>query len=180
MTLLVATDPRLAFTHLPLTHVPAGVVGVHGLVHNNEPVRSGLYVNICVEHTQYRPLPLQAVVRLATELIDGRGAGGRDDSRAPQGDRRAGMISLIHHDARLKEIESVDPVTDYRVCCKRTPARWRGSGAGSPRSRGSQIDARGVRPRLSNASRPLSGGAGRVRCRTRRCPERHRRPGVKW
>ena len=72
MTLLVTTDPPLAFTHIPLGDVPAGTVNVHGHVHNNEPLRSGRYVNICVEHTDYRPLPLQAIVRLAAELVDGR------------------------------------------------------------------------------------------------------------
>ena len=72
MTLLVTTDPPLAFTHIPLGDVPAGTVNVHGYVHNNEPLRSGRYVNICVEHTDYRPLPLQAIVRLAAELVDGR------------------------------------------------------------------------------------------------------------
>ena len=72
MTLLVTTDPPLAFTHIPLGDVPAGTVNVHGHAHNNEPLRSGRYVNICVEHTDYRPLPLQAIVRLAAELVDGR------------------------------------------------------------------------------------------------------------
>ena len=67
MTLPVATNPRLVFAHLPLTHVPAVVVSVHGHVHNNEPVRPGRYVNICVEPNQDRPLPLQAVVRLAAD-----------------------------------------------------------------------------------------------------------------
>ena len=47
---------------------------VRGHVHNTEPLRRGRYVNICVEHTEYRPLPLQAVVRLAAALVDGRHA----------------------------------------------------------------------------------------------------------
>ena len=72
MTLLVATDPSLAFTHIPLGDVPAGTVNVPGHVHNNEPLRPGRYVNICVEHSEYRPLPMQAIVRLAAELVDGR------------------------------------------------------------------------------------------------------------
>ena len=33
-------------------------------------------VNICVEHTDYRPLPLQAILRLAAELVDGRSPAG--------------------------------------------------------------------------------------------------------
>ena len=39
MTLLVATNPPLAFTHIPLGDVPAGTVNAHGQVHNNEPLR---------------------------------------------------------------------------------------------------------------------------------------------
>ena len=49
-----------AFTHIRLEDVPAGTVNVHGHVHNNEPLRPGHHVNICVRHTDYRPLPLQA------------------------------------------------------------------------------------------------------------------------
>ena len=52
--------------------MPAGTVNVHGHVHNNEPLLPGRYVNICVEHTDYRPLPVQTIVRLAAELVDGR------------------------------------------------------------------------------------------------------------
>ena len=72
MTLLMGTDPALAVTHVPLERVPAGTVNVHGHVHNNEPLRPGRYINICVEHTEYRPVALEAIVRLAAELVDGR------------------------------------------------------------------------------------------------------------
>ena len=72
MTLVIESDPPLAVTHVPLDEVPPGTVNVHGHVHNNEPLRAGPYVNICVEHTEYRPLPLSAIVRLAGELLDGR------------------------------------------------------------------------------------------------------------
>ena len=37
--------------------------------------------NICVEHTDYRPLPLQAVARLAAELVDGREPAGETRER---------------------------------------------------------------------------------------------------
>ena len=30
------------------------------------------HVNICIEHTDYRPLPLPTIVRLAAELVDGQ------------------------------------------------------------------------------------------------------------
>ena len=36
----------------------------------NEPLRDGPYVNICVEHTEYRPLPLDPVRRLALARLD--------------------------------------------------------------------------------------------------------------
>ena len=53
-----------AFTHIG--DVPAGTANVHGHVHNNEPVRLGHHVNICVRHTDYRPLPLQASASVGT------------------------------------------------------------------------------------------------------------------
>ena len=55
---------------MAMSAVPEGAVNVHGHVHNNEPLRAGPYVNICVEHTEYRPLPLDAVRRLARARLD--------------------------------------------------------------------------------------------------------------
>ena len=73
MTLLVECDPPLLVTHMPIRWVPAGGVNVYGHTHNNEPPRDGRYVNICVEQTGYRPLPLGAVRRLAAaRMADGR------------------------------------------------------------------------------------------------------------
>ena len=72
MVLLAETDPPLAFTHVPLTAVPAGMVNVHGHVHNNVPLREGRYINVCVEHTNYKPIRLERIVRLAKELAAGR------------------------------------------------------------------------------------------------------------
>ena len=71
-TLLVETEPPLAFTHSPLRRVPEGVVNVHGHVHNNEPLRQGRYINIYVEHTGYRPVRLQAIVALARLAVKGQ------------------------------------------------------------------------------------------------------------
>ena len=65
MSLVVTGDPPLLVTHMPMTQVPDGTVNVHGHVHNNEPLREGPYVNVCVEHTEYRPLPLDALRGLA-------------------------------------------------------------------------------------------------------------------
>ncbi len=42
---MTACRHRSAFTHVPLGDVPAGTVNVQGALHNNEPLRSGLYVN---------------------------------------------------------------------------------------------------------------------------------------
>ena len=80
-----------AFTHIPLEDVPAGTVNVHGQVHNNEPLRSGRYANICVGHTDYRPLPLQAIVRLAGRTGRRTHGRGRIDDRAPPQGRRSGV-----------------------------------------------------------------------------------------
>lgn len=45
--------------------MPDGTVNVYGHVHENELLREGPYLNVRVEHTDYRPLPLDAVRRLA-------------------------------------------------------------------------------------------------------------------
>ena len=70
MTLVITGNPTLVATHIPMNEVPDGTVNLYGHVHNNEPLREGPYVNICVEHTEYRPLPLDAVRRLALARLD--------------------------------------------------------------------------------------------------------------
>ena len=70
MTLVIPGEPTLLVTHIPLWNVPAGRVNVHGHVHNNEALRPGPFVNICVEHTGYRPLPLEAVRKLANRRLE--------------------------------------------------------------------------------------------------------------
>ena len=70
MTLVVPGEPTLLVTHMPLWSVPAGRVNVHGHVHNHEALRPGPFVNICVEQTGYRPLPLEAVRRLAARRLE--------------------------------------------------------------------------------------------------------------
>ena len=59
---------------MPLSGVPAGEVNVHGHVNNQEALRPGPFINICVEHTGYRPLPLEAI-RAARRLEDPRPRG---------------------------------------------------------------------------------------------------------
>ena len=76
MTLLVATDPPLAFTHTryeTCRPAPSTSTGTSTTTSRYAPAATS---NICVEHTDYRPLPLQAIVRLAAELVDGRTAAG--------------------------------------------------------------------------------------------------------
>ena len=69
MTLLIPGDPPLFLTHIPMGEVPAGGVNLYGHVHN-EPLRHGPRVNICVEHTEYRPLPLEVLRRLARARLE--------------------------------------------------------------------------------------------------------------
>ena len=70
MSLVITGNPTLLVTHIAMTEVPDGTVNLYGHVHNNEPLRQGRYVNICVEHTEYRPLLLDAVRRLALARLD--------------------------------------------------------------------------------------------------------------
>ena len=70
MTLVITGQPTLLVTHMAMDEVPEEAVNLHGHVHNNEPLRHGPYVNMCVEHTEYRPLALEAVRRLALARLD--------------------------------------------------------------------------------------------------------------
>ena len=69
MTLLIPGKPTLAVTHVPMSEVPDGTVNLHGHVHNNVPLLQGPYINICVEHTGYRPLPINDVRTLANARL---------------------------------------------------------------------------------------------------------------
>ena len=51
--------------------LPQAWVNLHGHVHNNEPLRATPHINVCVEHTDYRPLPLGSLVTLAKRLLAG-------------------------------------------------------------------------------------------------------------
>lgn len=75
MTLLIEGNPLLV-AHIPMTWVPPGSVNVYGHTHNNEPPGEGPYINVCVEQTEYRPLPLDKVRVLArARLADGQPRG---------------------------------------------------------------------------------------------------------
>ena len=60
-------EPDLLFTHVPLNDVPVGCVNVHGHVHRKTSV-DARRINVCVEQTGYRPVPVSDVRRLARRL----------------------------------------------------------------------------------------------------------------
>ena len=57
----------LIFSHEPLNHVPKGFVNVHGHIHDQH--KKGMYINVCVEHTNYRPVPIKNYIKRAKEMI---------------------------------------------------------------------------------------------------------------
>ena len=66
---IIETEPPLVLTHFPLAEVPPGWVNLHGHVHNNEPLRQSPHVNVCVEHTGYRPVELGRLIALAKHIL---------------------------------------------------------------------------------------------------------------
>ena len=60
-------DTQLLFTHYPLTDVPEGCVNIHGHIHDNLAGTKNL--NMCVEHTNYAPVPLKGFIDRARKLI---------------------------------------------------------------------------------------------------------------
>ena len=73
MSLVIATDPPLLVTHVPLMAVPAGCVNVHGHEHDFKQLRQGRWINVSVEQTCYRPLDVRTeVLPLARALADDR------------------------------------------------------------------------------------------------------------
>ena len=83
---LINGEPKLAVTHIPLTGVPDGWVNVYGHVHNNDPPMRGRYINMCVEETGYKPVPLEDVRMLARALARGE---------TPDGDTTAERIVAL-------------------------------------------------------------------------------------
>jgi calcineurin-like phosphoesterase family protein len=55
---------QLLFTHYPLdpTNVPDGCYNVHGHIHNHL-VPGNKHINMCVEHTGYRPMNIKEVLK---------------------------------------------------------------------------------------------------------------------
>ena len=83
--LTVDADPPLAFTHMPLADVPAGVVNVHGHTHD-EPPRRSRHINVSVEQLDYRPVDLGRIKALARELLA---------ERYPDGTTTLGRIASV-------------------------------------------------------------------------------------
>ena len=70
MTLVIIGNPMLVVTHIPMNEVPDATITCTDTCTTTSRCREGPYVNICVEHTEYRPLPLDAVRRLALARLD--------------------------------------------------------------------------------------------------------------
>ena len=89
--LAIESDPPMVLTHIPMGALPPGWVNLYGHVHNNEPLRDTPHINVCVEHTDYRPLPLGSLVTLAKHLLAGdvpEGATTGDRIRSAEGANR--------------------------------------------------------------------------------------------
>ena len=69
--LAIDTDPPMVLTHVPMGVLPPDWVNLYGHVHNNEPLRETRHINVCVEHTDYCPLPLGSLLTLAKHLLAG-------------------------------------------------------------------------------------------------------------
>ena len=65
------TSPHLLFTHFPLQeeNIPEGYINVHGHTHDS-PQISNKHINVCVEHTLYRPIHLNQIFSTAKELFN--------------------------------------------------------------------------------------------------------------
>ena len=57
--LLCHRHEQYLFTHYPLTNVPKGYINVHGHIHQ-KPNPSSKHINISVEWTNYKPIPLSS------------------------------------------------------------------------------------------------------------------------
>ena len=57
----------MVLTHVPMGALPPGWVNLHGHVLRETP-----HINVCVEHTNYRPLPIESLLTLGKRLLAGR------------------------------------------------------------------------------------------------------------
>ena len=81
MALVITGNPTLVVTHIAMNEVPDGTVNLYGHVHNNEPLREGPYVNICVEHTEYPAPPARRRPTAGPGTTRRPAAAGGDDGR---------------------------------------------------------------------------------------------------
>lgn len=58
---------NIIFTHRPLEDVPNRYANVHGHIH--EKFYNGLHINVCVEHTNYTPIPLNSLFKRAKLML---------------------------------------------------------------------------------------------------------------
>ena len=67
---VIDTDPPMVLTHLPMDELPGPEwVNLYGHVHNNEQLRDTAHINVCVEHTGYRPVLLNDLVILGKRTL---------------------------------------------------------------------------------------------------------------
>jgi len=59
---------QLLFTHYPMDSVPAGCVNIHGHIHDK--LANAWNINICVEHTNYKPKHIKEVLAQARKYIE--------------------------------------------------------------------------------------------------------------
>ena len=91
--IVIETDPPMVLTHLPMGPLPPGWVNLYGHVHNNEPLRDTPHINVCVEHTGYRPLRLESLRTLGKAVLSGP---------TPNGATTADRIRTAEHDAATR------------------------------------------------------------------------------
>lgn len=61
-------DFQLLFTHYPMDNVPKRCVNVHGHIHDK--LANSWNINMCVEHTNFTPKSLNAIIDQAKKYLD--------------------------------------------------------------------------------------------------------------
>jgi len=60
-------DMQLLLTHYPMDNVPEDCINIHGHIHTN--LANAWNLNMCVEHTNYQPMPLADFVARARKYV---------------------------------------------------------------------------------------------------------------
>lgn len=59
------------FTHYPMSNLPVPMINIHGHIHNNVPKTISLQqINVCVEVTDYKPISMFELQRIARARVD--------------------------------------------------------------------------------------------------------------